>query len=145
MFCLQSKAHAAGGGRDKKIEAIETGNRIRVGFSTRLRLEQEIQMIISKARDLIIGLGISASKLASSLTMKKVQASGNCESARISTTKIKALKSVTTNQPSTLRRPVKLKDSSREERVTYAKMSQTRLEALSAHLNKSQEFTIDEL
>ncbi|MDZ4836614.1 MAG: hypothetical protein SGJ27_22785 [Candidatus Melainabacteria bacterium] len=101
-------------------------------------------MIILKAKDLVIGLGISATKLASSLTKKKVTLNGTCESARISTTKLKALKCVVDNRPASLKKPVKLHDT-REEPVTYAKVSQYRLDALSKHLHQSQEFTIDEL
>ncbi len=101
-------------------------------------------MIIVKVKDLVIGLGISMTKLASSLNKKNVQADVDRENARISTTKLKALKNVTANRPPSLPKPAKPRDT-KEERITYAKVTQTRLEALSAHLNKSQEFTIDQL
>jgi hypothetical protein len=102
-------------------------------------------MIILKAKDLVIGLGIAATRLASSLTKKKVLANECCESARISTTKLKALKNATTqNRLAPMKRAIQLQDS-RVKGVTYATVTQTRLDALSAHLNKNQEFTIDEL
>lgn len=100
-------------------------------------------MLISKVRDLIIGFGFSVQKLISRLTKRDTRNKGSCESARLSTTKLKALKSIPKKPLPLVQQAVKLRDK-KTERITYAKVTQNRLKALALHLNKSQEFTIDE-